>query len=169
MLLNKKSNVVSYGGILTALSFVCLFLTTSFPFSKLAFSFCASLIAGIMLIAYGYKVALIHYLAVCILSVLFVPNKAIALFYVIALGNYPIIRFLLDKMKYKFIKLLLKLIVFNIYIAIGFIFAIYVLNINIAESIPLWLIWLIMVLLFFVYDYIYMPFIKRIFNLINKR
>ena len=171
MLLNKKSNLVAFGGIATAVALICLFVTSVFQFSKLALCFGSSVICGVMVVSFGYKTSLIHYLAVAILSVLFVPDKTVAVLYVVVFGNYPIIRFFLDGIKNALTKNFIKFILFNMYLILIFLITNFILNIDIIKSLKysVWFVWTAMILLLFLYDYIYMPFVRKVYSLLNKK
>ena len=169
MLLNKRSSQISIGGISTAISVLCLLLTSVFPFWKLAFSFVSSVIVGVLIIAYGYKIGLIHYVAVSLLALFLVPNKTIAIFYAVVVGNYPAVKFLLDRLKNNWLKLFLKLILYNVYMIICYTLAVTILNIDMSLGYPVWILWILMIVAFCFYDFIYMPFVTRVYSLLNKR
>jgi hypothetical protein len=170
MLLNKKSNIVAVGGIATGLAFLLLFFTGMFQFSKLAFCFCTSVICGVLIVAYGYKTAVIHYIAVALLSLLFVANKSVAVLYAVIFGNYPLIRFFTDGIKKSIIKNVIKFIVFNIYIVVLYLIATLVIKVDFAQIFrySVWILWIGMIGLLCLYDYIYMPFVRRVYSLLNK-
>ena len=170
MLLNKKSNIVAVGGIATGLAFLLLFFTGMFQFSKLAFCFLASVICGVLNVAYGYKTAIIHYIAVTVLSLLFVANKAVAILYVVIFGNYPVIRFFADGIKNFALKNIIKFVVFNIYIIVLYLIATYIISVEISQifKYSIWVLWIGMLGLLYLYDYICMPFVRRVYGLLNK-
>ncbi len=168
MLLNKKSNYVAVGGICTAFSLVMLFIASVLPASKLAFTFIASVIVGMLIVVYGYKLALCQYAAVAIVGMLIVPDKAVALLYALVVGNYPAIKFLIDKIKNKVLNFAVKLIVFNIYMILSYLILVFLLKTDMSIKYSIWVLWLGMLAVFYVYDYIYTPFVFKFYNLINK-
>ncbi len=168
MLLNKKSNYVAVGGIWTAISLVMLFVAAVFPFCQLAFVFVASVIVGTLIVMYGYKLALCQYVAVAILALFTVPDKSLAMLYVLVVGNYPAIKFIIDRVKNKMLNFVIKLVVFNVYMIAAYLILVFLLNINMAVEYSIWILWFGMLAVFYVYDYIYTPFVFKIYNLLNK-
>ena len=62
---------------------------------------------------YGTRYALTLYVCVAILAVLFVPETELALFYVLVMGYYPVLRVKLNGVKSTLLRWLLKFAVFN--------------------------------------------------------
>lgn len=169
MLLNKRSSFVATGGICAALSLLMLFIAAAFPFCRLAFVFAASLIVGLLVVTYGYKLAVVQYAAVAILALLLLPNKSIAVLYAVVVGNYPVVKRIIDRLQNPTANLCIKLVVFNIYMLLCYAIATFLLNINMSVVYPWWILWIGMLAVFYVYDYIYMLFITKAYNLIIKR
>ena len=169
MLLNKKSSFVATGGICAALSLLMLFVASTFPFCRLAFVFAASLIVGVLIVTYGYKLAVVQYAAVAILALLILPNKSIAVLYAVVVGNYPVVKRIIDRVQRPTANLAIKLVVFNIYMVVCCGIAVLLLNINMSVAYPWWILWIGMLAVFYVYDYIYMLFIGKAYDLIIKR
>jgi hypothetical protein len=161
MLLNSKSRRVAFGGIGCALSLLFLIVASTFPFCRLAFVFASSYIVGLTILNYDIKNALIHYLAVTILSIFIVPAKQYALLYAVVVGNYPVARYYIDRIKRKYICFLVKFIIYNIYIYLCYKLASSVLDISFEMEYPLELLWVAMILAMYVYDYIYNVFMHK--------
>ncbi len=168
MLLNKKSNYVAVGGICTALSLVMLFVASVFPFCQLAFVFVASVIVGTLIVMFGYKLALCQYAAVAILALFTVPDKSLTMLYVLVVGNYPVIKFVIDRVKNKLLNFAIKLVVFNVYMIAAYMVLVFLLNINMTVEYSIWVLWIGMLAVFYVYDYVYTPFVFKVYNLLNK-
>ena len=62
---------------------------------------------------YGTRYALTLYVCVAILAVLFVPETELALFYVLVMGYYPVLRVKLNGVKSTLLRWVLKFAVFN--------------------------------------------------------
>ena len=169
MLLNNKSKIVAFGGLCTALSLVFLLLGATLPFGRLVFVFLASAVIGIANIARDKKTSLVIYIATSLLSLFIIPHKPIALLYCVVVGNYPIIKTYIEKISNKIYVLLIKFVVFNIYMLICYFGGIWLLGIsfdNIQYS--LGILWIWMLVVFYIYDYAYKIFIDRIFYAIPK-
>lgn len=168
MLLNKKSSFVAVGGICSALSIVFLLVASIIPAGKLAFVFASSVIVGMMICAYGNKSAIVHYLSVSVLAVLFLPDKPIAILYAVVVGNYPIIKRYIEHIELKWLRAIVKLSAYNLYMLICYILGSFMLNIDFSAKYPIWILWIGVVCIFALYDYIYMTFVYKAYDLINK-
>ena len=77
----------------------------------------APMLAAFLLIPvleeYGTRYALTLYVCVAILAVLFVPETELALFYVLVMGYYPVLRVKLNGVKSTLLRWVLKFAVFN--------------------------------------------------------
>lgn len=166
MLLKNKFNCVAYSGIACALSLVFLTVASFFPFCKLAFVFSSSVICGLLISMYGNKTGIFHYVGVSVLALLLVPDKTIALLYAVVVGNYPVVKFKIDKIKNKILNFTIKMIIYNIYMLISYAILIKLLNVNFSVQYSFAVLWVGILFVFYVYDYIYTPFVFKIYNLI---
>ena len=110
----KTSFKVSFGGIIGALSFTLMLLTSIIPFGTYAFPAFAGMLLVCVVIELGYSWAFVVYGVVSALSLLFLTDKEAALIYVAFLGFYPIIKGLIEKYCKKLFQYIIKYIVFNI-------------------------------------------------------
>ncbi|MBW4828525.1 MAG: hypothetical protein KZY61_11180 [Clostridiaceae bacterium] len=114
MYLNNKSKAVAYGGLLTALSVIFIYLSTIVPYNKLLFLFFSTLIIPIGLILTNVKNSLYIYIASSVLSLLLLGMRGNVLSYILFFGPYGIIKNFIEKIDNLFIEIILKLIYFNI-------------------------------------------------------
>ncbi len=170
MLLNKNSSSVALGGVSGALSIIFLLAASMLPTCKLAFVFASSVIVGMLICARGNKIAFVHYIAVSFLAMLFLPNKLIAVMYVVAVGNYPMLKKYIESIQAWVYRIAVKFFVYNLYIVICYFIARILLGIEFLNQGGYYLIftWLLCLVGFIFYDYIYMPFVYKAYNLINK-
>lgn len=123
---HKSSTQVALGGLSAALCLVIMLGTVLIPFATYA----APAMAGIALIPIalelGLPVAGITYAAVALLSLLMVPDREAALMFIAFFGYYPILKFKLDRIKFKLIRILIKLAIFNASILAGYFVIIYI-------------------------------------------
>lgn len=113
MYLNNKSKAVAYGGLLTALSIIFIYLSTIVPYNKLLFLFFSTLIIPIGLILTNVKNSLYIYVASSVLSLLLLGIRGNVLSYILFFGPYGIIKNFIEKIDNLFIEIILKLIYFN--------------------------------------------------------
>lgn len=154
----KKTKLVAYSGMITALSVVLLFIG-SISFSL---GYVTPVISGYLMIflieSVSYKSAFITYLSTSLISFLLLNDKETALFYVLFFGYYPIFRVYLSKIQSKLISTVIKLIVFNVSMAIIQLLLVYIFNIsfsNIFGTSGVILFALLLNLLFVLYDLTY--------------
>lgn len=130
----KKTKKIAFCGILASLSLVLMFSTTFVPIA----SFAIPALSGCVLIAvvtetnvkWGFGV----YAVVAVLSILIVPDREAALFYIAFAGYYPVLYAVLGRIKNKKLRMLAKLAVFNAAMAVQAFISIKVLNIPVEEA-----------------------------------
>ena len=92
----KKSYKVAFGGVVAALSLVLMFLTGIIPFGTYDFPSLAGMALVLIAIELGYRYAFMVYAVVALLSVFFVPDKEAAMFFVLILGYYPVLKGIIE-------------------------------------------------------------------------
>lgn len=111
-----KANRLTGGGICAALCVIMLILGSVIPNLKLAFLFASSLVIGICLLRYKLSAVTICYVSSSVISVFLLPDKFIAMAFLILFGNFPIIKLYIEKIKNIYIEYVLKFVVSNIYL-----------------------------------------------------
>ena len=109
----KKSKQIALCSMLAALTLTMMFLGSVIWVFTYVAPLAGSLIMVIICDAVNKKNAFLTYLAVSIISVLFLPDKECALTYVFFFGYYVIIRDSLGKIKPKILSFSVKLIIYN--------------------------------------------------------
>ena len=110
----KKSSRIALGGIMTALSVVVMMLTGVIPMAEFALPAIAGLFLVPIVVEISWGTAWLSYGAVSLLSLLVAPNKECALYYILFLGCYPLIKSLLERCRKRSLEWVLKLLVFNV-------------------------------------------------------
>ena len=117
---------VALGGIVSALCLVTMFLAGVIP----ALYLLLPGIAGILLMIISVEVntgwAFLTYLAVGLLAMFVTFDKEAALIFIMFFGHYPILRFYIQKIPLGLIRLIVKLLVFNICIIAYFYVTVYI-------------------------------------------
>lgn len=130
----KPSVKVATCGICTALSVVLLF----FGGTIYIFSYAVPIVLGVLMILLKKTLtissAVSVYVATSILSFIIVPDKETVLLYVLFFGYYPIIKSSLDKIKPKFLSVVLKILLFNISLVVVELLCVYVFGIPFFEN-----------------------------------
>ena len=100
-----ESQKIALCGMLGALSVVLLLLGSALQIGTYAAPMLAAFLLIPVLEEYGTRYALTLYVCVAILAVLFVPETELALFYVLVMGYYPVLRVKLDGVKSTLLRL----------------------------------------------------------------
>ena len=108
-----ESQKIALCGMLGALSVVLLLLGSALQIGTYAAPMLAAFLLIPVLEEYGLRYAMTLYVCVAILAVLFVPETELALFYVLVMGYYPVLRVKLNGVKSTVLRWVLKFAVFN--------------------------------------------------------
>ncbi len=156
--MKKSSYKVAIGGVIGALSLVLMLLTSLVPFGTFAFPAFAGILLICVVFELGNAWAFAVYSMVSVLSLLMLTDKEAALYYVMLLGFYPIVKGIIEKLKSRVIQYIIKIALFNICIVASFYISIYVMSIP-QESFNvfgIYLPWVFLILaniVFIPYDY----------------
>ena len=167
MLLKNKSTYVAYGGILTALAVLFMYISSLIPAGKLALVFLASAVIGAGVNISGIKLGAAVYAASAVLSFFIVSEKNYAVLYVAVAGNYPLVKPLLERIRRISLRVAVKLIVFNLYMLLCAFIGVKLLSLSL-DAYPFGILWLVMLMAFFVYDYAYSLFMQKIYYALPK-
>ncbi len=111
--MQSKSNPIAFGGIVCALSLLCMFLSGVFPFAEYTCPALAGIILVALVIDFGKKTAWIAYAAIAALCLFVTPNKEAAVLFIAFLGYYPIVKSNLEQIKSRVTEWILKIALFN--------------------------------------------------------
>lgn len=116
--INPKTNKVSYkvslGGIVAALCLVMMFLTAVFPPLNMTLPLFAGMLISVVAIEISSSWAFVTYATVSILAFFITPDKQAAIFFALIFGYYPVLKDVIDKLRHVVLRILLKLIIFNL-------------------------------------------------------
>lgn len=142
---------ITLGGISIALGVVILYLTNIMPISTISTLTVASCIIPIVIIRGNIKTSILVYLLTSIISFLILPLNH-SIMYILLFGIYGIIKYFIEKLNKLTLEIIIKLIFFNIVLAIGyFIFNVFVPNSNF--KFPIWIAIIAAQFVFLIYDY----------------
>ena len=125
----KKSKRMALTGMLCALAVVIMMLGGVIPLA----TFCCPALAGLMLIPVfvecGEKLSWCAYAAIAALSLILCPDKEAALLLTF-IGYYPILRWRLDQLRSRLLRVVAKLGVFNLAVLAMYALSILVLQMD---------------------------------------
>lgn len=125
----KKSRKMALTGMLCALAVVFMMLGGVIPLA----TFCCPALAGLMLIPVfvecGEKLSWCAYAAIAALSLILCPDKEAALLFAF-IGYYPILRWRLDQLRSRLLRVIARLGVFNLAVVAMYALSILVLQMD---------------------------------------
>ncbi len=129
MLLTKnKTYKISLCAVISAVSVVLMLLTGLFPFASYALPALAGALLAVIVIEAGMKWAILSYIAVAVLAFFITPDTTAKAAYILLFGYYPILKCVIEKVKLKPVRWVLKVINLNLAIVASFLITTYVFN-----------------------------------------
>ena len=125
-----QTKSIAFGGVICGLAVAVMFLSGLIPSMEYSLPAIAGILMIPMVIEYGYKRALLCYLAVAVLSLLLVPNKEAAAFFTGFFGYYPILKGKLEQLHSRLLEWLLKVLIFNAAIVLSALAAVRLLGVG---------------------------------------
>jgi len=116
----KQSVRIAYCGMMVALSVVLMLMGGIIPIATYCVPMMSSILLLPVLLEFGRKAAWTAYVAVALITLLLGVDKEAAFFYIF-LGYYPIIKWEIEKINHKRMKMLMKLFVFNVSIVLMYV------------------------------------------------
>lgn len=128
MSVQRRSYRVALGGIVSALCIVLMFLTGVIPALYIA----APMAAGVLMIILVEEVSVgwgwLTYIAVSLLALIVTFDKEAALMFILFFGYFPILRRNFERIRIKPLRLLGKLMLFNVFLVLDWWLTVYVLG-----------------------------------------
>ena len=154
--------------VMAALSVVFIYLASVFPTGRLGFVAVSSLFGIAAVIESGMIAGVMVYIVSSLLALLLVPNKLIALIYVMFFGYYPVLKSLAERVKSRVLEWAIKLAVFNGALTLMMLTIKGILIPQAAESIPMAVIYIGVNIVFAVFDFGVTKLIAFYLNRISK-
>jgi hypothetical protein len=167
------SRKIAFGGILTALCVVLIYLATYIPTGKLGLYALASLTVAIAVVELDVKLGAVVYTASTILIFLLTGSINTLLLFTLFFGSYPLLKYYIEKQRSGIVEMLLKFGVFNLLAIIGFFVFELLLGVS-PINLSRFSVWIFVGLLFamqaafLIYDYILSRLIDYYINRIKS-
>lgn len=113
-----SARLIALVGLLSAVALVFLLAAGVIPAGWTGVTAVAGLVVGVAISAAGYLSGLFCYLVSGVLALMLVPGKHVALLYLCLFGIYPLLKNKLEHLKSRALEYLLKLIFFNLVLAL---------------------------------------------------
>lgn len=114
----KPVKKLSFTSLIAAFSLILLFAAGFFSALSITLAVFASLLVAIVFLECGRTHAMLCYLTVALLSVLFVTDKSVPLMYILIFGPYPIFKSAAESVRLVCVEYLLKLLFLNAALAV---------------------------------------------------
>ncbi len=109
----KQSAKIALGGILCALSLVCMLLTV-LPISQMGLPALAGVVLLPIILELGVKWGWMAYACVGLLSLLITPSMEAKILFIAFFGYYPVLKALIERLRKLWLEWVIKLAVFNV-------------------------------------------------------
>jgi len=164
----SKINNLTKGGIFTALTLICIYLSSIVTTNKLFLLGAASCIIPLSILTTDIKNSIIVYGASSLLSFILVPRGA-ALAYLLFFGSYGFIKYYVERLRKLPIEIFLKLAFFNtcFYVVLKLYSLLFTGMFKI--NIPIYYMVIMLQVIFLIYDYALTVFIAYVNTRILKK
>ncbi len=170
--MHNISYKIALGGIISSLCLLCMFLTGIFPALYITLPMIAGILMMIIAVEVNSRWAFLTFIATSLLSLFVTFDKEAALLYIMLFGHYPIIKKYIDTIKFKLLRFITKIIIFNTCIICEIFITIKILGISefyeeITEKGNIYVYGFLLIMNFVCLSYDYS--LKGIFILYNKK
>lgn len=156
---NLLNSNITRGAVFTTLSLIVLYLSSLIYINTIFFLLAASSLIPLCLLTTNLTTTLLVYVSTSFLSIFFVPNKQVAIFYICLFGIYGIVKYFIEKLNSTIIELLLKIIYFNL-AALLMIYLVKMFLFKDILTIPIYFFSIGLSIAGFVFDYVLTRFIN---------
>lgn len=118
--MKNNTQKIALCGVTAALATVLLLMGFLFPFATYACPAAAACLLLPIVYEYKEKTAFTLYCAISFLALFLVPDKELTFMFIFVFGLYTVIKFSIDRLKSKPIKLLLKFLYINVSLAVSY-------------------------------------------------
>lgn len=163
------SKKVALGGVLSVLCIFSLYLAVYLPTNRIFFYGLSSIFSSVIMVEGGAGWAWTFYGATSMLAFFLVPNKIGIIPYVLFFGLYGIVKYYIEGIENVFLQIVLKGGVFLLSMLGTAIIAKEIFMSEVSSKLPLWVIAIIALVIFYVYDYAYTRFIMYYEIVLKKK
>ena len=156
-------------GVLVALSVIILYLGCAIEVLDLTMSAIVSLLVVVIVLEMGYNYAWLSYVATSILSVILLPQKTPAIFYMCFMGFYPIFKSYIERIGSGLVRWIIKLVIGNAGLGLMFLLMSYFVPEEFEGEGIVILTYALGLLAFIMYDIALTKLITIYFRLIRER
>lgn len=156
----NKTKKLALGAVLTALVVIVLYFIPVIPTNTLSLYALSSFFVAVAVIEAGIVYGWIFYGASSLLGLIIAPDKLALIPYITFFGLYGLLKYYIEKLKYRPLQFLIKLIVFNTFLTAAYFLVNEFIFDRIKLNIPFAVIIVLLEIAFVLYDYVYSLFIE---------
>lgn len=135
----SSTKKITLGGMIVALSLLCLFAASMLPAGRVPLCFLSSIVIVVLAGEGAYGAALLSYLACSVLAFFTLPDKLPAYTYILLLGHYGIFRTIIHaRVQGRVLRAALKLVYCDTFLCLGIFLANAILG-GLPLALPAWL------------------------------
>ncbi|MBE6081845.1 MAG: hypothetical protein E7205_04060 [Tissierellaceae bacterium] len=175
MHVKDRSKFISYGGILTALGVIFIYLGSNLAFNKIFFLMVSSFLIPTAIILLGTKGGVYVFISTFFLSLFLSGIRGSTISYLIFFGPYGIIKNRIERIKKLPVEILIKILYFSLSLFLLYIISKFFISVPVQGKIGTPYLIVLAEICFVIYDYILTIFIfnikkhKGILNLKSRR
>ncbi len=166
--MGQRTRLTAICSVLSALSVVLLYLGSFVEVLDLSVALIASLAVVVLVIERGGIYPWMTCLVTSVLSLLLLPNKTPAIVYACFMGFYPILKEKIEKLRWRAVRIVLKLVTFNASVLLMWLVA-QILVGELTLGAPVWIMWGLLNGVFIFYDYALSVLITSYLRVWRKR
>lgn len=160
---SRRVRSLALSGILTGFTVLCLYVESIVPTGRAGFYVLTSFILSALFLETGMKWVLGAYVASAALAFVVVPDKVGLLPFLLLFGIYPVLKNLVERIGKLWLEWVLKLVGFNVLLAVGYALFAPLLPAALSGAATLWAV-LALEVGFIVYDLLFTQWIHFYFD-----
>jgi hypothetical protein len=149
---NPNTRKLAFSAIISALSLIFLYLSSIVPTGQIALFCLSTALFCVVVLECGSGYALLSAVVTGMLGFIFLPNKLLLLPYALFFGYYPVLKLYIERLGHLFLEWMIKLSAFIVTMLGTFLLMRLMMELSLEHSMPVYLIALIGIAVFAVYD-----------------
>jgi len=111
--MGKKTRTLTLSAIYSALTIVMLYIASIWPTGQVGLVAITSFFTAAAVIEAGFVSGVSVYAVSSLLGFLLIPNRVAAILFVVFFGYYPVVKSLIERIRWSILQWVFKLLVFN--------------------------------------------------------
>ena len=164
----NNTRALTRTAILAAMNIVFLILGQILRTNTLSFLVLASFLTGIAIVYISFRYSIYLYTITTVIAFIFIPDKSVAIVYMLIFGNYGIVKVLVERLRNNYSQFTIKTTYFIVVFYISYILVgeglINLDSLSSKYDFPVFIFIILFALLFNIYDYLYSAVINFVYK-----